>query len=123
MTDDQCEHCKYASWVSGYPDGQDMFACDCYNPEMPFDMEEDTFCPCFVLSKDYEMDDYGDSYCPHCGNLLLNKKYTYSDWGQDGCNHFEEDMVCEGCNRRYHRECDTHIVVDRVELTEIKEDE
>ena len=123
MTNDQCEHCKYASWVSGYPDGQDMFTCDCEDPKLPFDMDDDTFCPCFILDEEYKMTDYGDSFCPYCGGCLATEKITYSNIGQDGYNYFEENMICDSCGKRYHRECDTHIVVDRVELTEIKEDE
>lgn len=48
MTDDQCFRCKYRSAIGGFPNGEDMFVCGKEgDPRMPFDMEADTFCPCF----------------------------------------------------------------------------
>ena len=46
MTEEQCLKCKYADGVH-YDDG-DMFCCEKDDdPNMPFDMDEDTLCPLF----------------------------------------------------------------------------
>ena len=46
MTEEQCKACRYADRVS-YVDG-DMWCCaKDDDPSMPFDMDENTFCPCF----------------------------------------------------------------------------
>lgn len=46
MTEEQCNTCKYADGVH-YDDG-DMFCCaKDKDPNMPFDMDENTYCPCF----------------------------------------------------------------------------
>ena len=46
MTADQCNACRYAAYIR-FDDG-DMFTCEKLGePEMPFDMDENTFCPCF----------------------------------------------------------------------------
>ena len=46
MTEDQCCRCKYADSV--YFDDGDMFCCEKDDdPNMPFDMDEDTLCPLF----------------------------------------------------------------------------
>ena len=46
MTEEQCNTCKYADFVR-YDDG-DMFCCvKDDDPNMPFDMYEDTHCPLF----------------------------------------------------------------------------
>ena len=42
-----CDRCKYASSIGGYPDGEDMFVCACEDPRVPFNMGEDSDCPCF----------------------------------------------------------------------------
>ena len=43
-----CDHCKHASAVGGFPDGMDMFVCDCeQDPRIPFDMDEGVICPLF----------------------------------------------------------------------------
>lgn len=48
-----CDHCKYASAVGGFPDGEDMFVCDKQDdPRIPFDMDEDTVCPLFEEAKE-----------------------------------------------------------------------
>ena len=41
-----CDDCIYAGRVDGFPDG-DMFVCECDDPRVPFDMDEDTVCPCY----------------------------------------------------------------------------
>ena len=52
MTDEQCYKCKYAGSVKFY-DGDDMFACaKDGDPNMPFNMTEDTFCPCFERAEE-----------------------------------------------------------------------
>lgn len=122
MTAEQCDVCKYSSWVSGYPDGQNMFTCDCNDPKLPFNMEEDTFCPCFELDDSKKIDDYGDSYCPYCGCHLDVIEDVYSSIGQDGYSFFEDDLECENCGRRFHREYSQHIVIDDCEIKEIKEE-
>lgn len=54
MTEEQCSKCKYAGSVKFY-DGGDMFTCDMdSDPNMPFDMNEDTFCPCFETEEEEE---------------------------------------------------------------------
>ena len=56
MTTEQCENCRFAGLI-WYPDG-DMFCCDKDNdPRMPFNMEADTFCPCFEPLDDFEIQD------------------------------------------------------------------
>lgn len=42
-----CDKCVWAGSVGGYPDGQDMFVCECPSDRVPFDMDEDSDCPCF----------------------------------------------------------------------------
>ena len=42
-----CDTCKWAGRVTGFPDGEDMFVCDCKDPRVPFTMEEDSDCPCY----------------------------------------------------------------------------
>ena len=54
MTDEQCYKCKYADSVKFY-DGGDMFTCaKDSDPNMPFNMTEDTFCPCFEREEEEE---------------------------------------------------------------------
>ena len=45
----RCDNCKWADLIGGFPDGQPMFDCACKDPRVPFDMEEDTDCPCFEV--------------------------------------------------------------------------
>ena len=48
-----CDTCRYADRVTGYPDGEDMFVCGrSGDPRVPFDMEEDTVCPCYKEAED-----------------------------------------------------------------------
>lgn len=42
-----CDDCIHAGRVSGFPDGEDMFVCDCRDPRVSFDMDENTVCPCY----------------------------------------------------------------------------
>ena len=42
-----CDNCIHAGRVGGFPDGEDMFVYDCRDPRVPFDMDEDTVCPCY----------------------------------------------------------------------------
>jgi len=56
MTDDQCNACRYADYVR-YDDG-DMFTCEkLAEPEMPFDMDNDTLCPFFENVDEAEKDE------------------------------------------------------------------
>ena len=41
-----CDDCIHAGRVTGFPDG-DMFVCECDDPRVPFDMDENTVCPCY----------------------------------------------------------------------------
>ena len=53
MTDEQCYKCKYADSVKFY-EGY-MFCCaKDDDPNMPFNMTEDTFCPCFEREEEEE---------------------------------------------------------------------
>ena len=46
MTEDQCNACRHADYIA-FDDG-DMFCCaKDDDPRIPFDMDENTFCPCF----------------------------------------------------------------------------
>lgn len=47
-----CDTCIHADSIGGYPDGEDMFTCNCKDPRVPFDMEENTICPCYVEAKE-----------------------------------------------------------------------
>jgi hypothetical protein len=48
MTVEQCERCKHADRVGGFPDGEDMFVCSKESdPGMPFDCCEFIPCPFF----------------------------------------------------------------------------
>lgn len=42
-----CDDCIHAGRVGGFPDGEDMFVCNCRDPRVPFDMDEGTVCPCY----------------------------------------------------------------------------
>ncbi len=53
MTEDQCNACRYADYIA-FDDG-DMFCCaKDDDPNMPFNMTEDTFCPCFEREEEEE---------------------------------------------------------------------
>lgn len=127
MTAEQCDVCKFAPPAGSYStcSGDDLPVWDCgmlSDPRMPDTMEDDTLCPCFVMDDRYKVDIYGDSYCPYCGGNLIEDKNIESYMGQDGVGYFEDELVCEICNRRYHREYSTHVEIDDVELTEMKEE-
>ena len=53
MTEDQCNTCRYAGYIA-FDDG-DMFYCaKDDDPNMPFDMDENTYCPCFEKAQEME---------------------------------------------------------------------
>ena len=53
MTEDQCNTCRYAGHV--FFDDGDMFCCEKDDdPDMPFDMDENTYCPCFEKAQEME---------------------------------------------------------------------
>ena len=54
MTEEQCNTCRYAGLVKSY-EGDDVFCCaKDDDPNMPFNMTEDTFCPCFEREEEEE---------------------------------------------------------------------
>lgn len=127
MTNEQCARCKYAPAPGTYStcSGDDLPVWSCGktdDPRMPFDMEDDTFCPCFELDEKYRIDDYGDSYCPSCGGYLKTIETIVMDLGQDGYDYFETNMKCEICGKKFLRKCSRHVVIDDIEVTEIKEE-
>lgn len=128
MTAEQCARCKYAPAPGTYStctgDDFPVWSCDMINdPRMPDTMEDDTPCPCYEMDECYKVDDYGYSYCPICGGYLEILDNLDQSIGQDGVNYFEDILQCESCNRKFHREYETHVVIDYVELEEVKEEE
>ena len=75
MTKEQCEVCKYAPPYGTYStcSGDDLpvWTCDKIDdPRMPFDMEDDTDCPCFERIKDGP-----GLFKTMCKSLLLHIKH------------------------------------------------
>lgn len=82
MTTEQCNRCKYAPAPGTYSEcsGDDLPVWSCEKDgdlAMPFDMDENTICPCFRPIDAEKETCYYNRY-GYCNNLVLQLKNGHS---------------------------------------------
>lgn len=68
----KCDDCIHADNVGGFPDGQDMFVCECgHDPRVPFNMDENTNCPLYRKAERMDNADNLNSIAQVIANLQM----------------------------------------------------
>jgi hypothetical protein len=87
---------------------------------MPFDMDDDTNCPCFD-PRDKGED--GHLTCRKCGGYLDTDITIDEETGYDGNLYVREEVYCPDCGMRYIRSSVYELMVVHEELDPIDNDE
>ena len=125
MTSEQCNRCKFAPAPGSYSTctGDDLPVWSCGkedDPRMPFDMDDDTNCPCFEPA---DKEDGGHYTCRKCGGYLDTDITIDEEFGYDGNLYVEEEVYCIDCGMRYTRSVVYELMVVHEELDPINDDE
>jgi len=106
MTTEQCNRCRFAPTPGSYStcSGDDLpvWSCDKIDdPEMPFDMDEDTVCPCFKPREEQHVIE--DEVCIFCGadTCVIDIGVDDREWIDENTVELWQNYHCTKCGKDF----------------------